>query len=328
MKSLKRRPEEVKAMKIDFDRTVQLLFENDNFVVLTHANPDGDTLGGSFALLAALKSLGKNARVECGEELPEKYRFLEFDGDDETGENSFVVSVDVADTALLPKIVREKYGSGVDLSIDHHGTNRLFAKETYLEGDSASVCEVVFLLIKALGVSIDEPIATRLYTGCSTDTGCFRYSNVTPRTHRIAAELIECGARHAEVNVRMFETKKPGYLKLQSLCLSGMELYFGGKVSVFRITRRMLSECSCGDEDCDALVALSRQIEGVLVGVTFKEKGDGSLKVSLRTHEGVDASKVCSAFGGGGHIRAAGCQFECGFEEAKDQVLCELKKYV
>lgn len=313
-------------MKIDFDRAVQLLSENDDFIILTHANPDGDTLGGGFALLAALRSLGKKAKVVCGEALPEKYRFLEYPGDEI--ENGFVVSVDVADVQLLPLNVREKYADRIDLAIDHHATNRLFAKETYLEGDSASVCEVVFLLVKALGAEIGEEIATRLYTGCSTDTGCFRYSNVTPRTHRIAAELIERGARHSEVNVRMFETKKPGFLKLQSLCLSGMELHFGGKVSVFRITRAMLSECSCGDEDCDALVALSRQIEGVLVGVTFKEKADGSLKVSLRTHEGVDASQVCSAFGGGGHVRAAGCQFTCPFEEAKAQVLEELKKYI
>lgn len=313
-------------MKIDFDRAVQLLSENDDFIILTHANPDGDTLGGGFSLLAALRSLGKRAKVVCGEALPEKYRFLEYPGDEI--ENGFVVSVDVADVQLLPLNVREKYADRIDLAIDHHATNRLFAKETYLEGDSASVCEVVFLLVKALGAEIGEEIATRLYTGCSTDTGCFRYSNVTPRTHRIAAELIERGARHSEVNVRMFETKKPGFLKLQSLCLSGMELHFGGKVSVFRITRAMLFECSCGDEDCDALVALSRQIEGVLVGVTFKEKADGSLKVSLRTHEGVDASQVCSAFGGGGHVRAAGCQFTCQFEEAKAQVLEELKKYI
>ena len=313
-------------MKIDFDCAVSLLRENNNFIILTHANPDGDTLGGGFALLAALRALGKKARVDCGETVPEKYRFLTLLGDDV--QSGFVVSVDVADVKLLNDSVREKYADKIDLAIDHHSTNRLFAEKTYLEGNSASVCEVVFLLIKALGVKIDEEIATRLYTGCSTDTGCFRYSNVTPRTHRIAAELIECGARHADVNVRMFETKKPGFLKLQSLCLSGMELHFSGKVSVLSVTRKMLSECSCGDEDCDAIVALSRQIEGVLVGVTFKEKADGTLKVSLRTHEGVDAAAVCSAFGGGGHVRAAGCQFECSLEKAKRQVLEELKKYI
>lgn len=314
-------------MKIDFDRAVALLREKDNFVILTHANADGDTLGGGFALLSALRKSGKRAKLINNDPIAEKYRFLESESDEFQNEG-FVVSVDVADKALLGKEVEKAFGEKIDLAIDHHATNRLFAKETYVEGDSASACEIVFLLINALKVEIDSEIATRLYTGCSTDTGCFRYSNVTARTHKIAAALIELGARHAEVNERMFETKKPGFLKLQSLCLSSLELFFGGKVSVFFITQKMLSDCSCGEEDCDAIVSLSRQIEGVEVGVTFKEKKDKTLKVSLRTREPVDAAMVCSAFGGGGHVRAAGCQFDCPFEEAKQKVLEELKKYI
>lgn len=314
-------------MKIDLTRAVSLLKENDNFLILTHANADGDTLGGGFALLLALRSLGKKAKLINNDPIPEKYRFLIAESDDVPEESGFVVSVDVADKVLLGKETNEKFGNKVSLAIDHHLTNKLFAKETYLEGNSASVCEILYLIIKELGVGIDAEIATRLYTGCSTDTGCFRYSNVTPRTHRIAAELIELGARHGEVNVRMFETKKPGFLKLQSLCLASLELYFAGKVSVIVVTQKMLSDCSCGEEDCDAIVALSRQIEGVRAGITFKEKKDGSFKVSVRTHEGLDAAAFCGAFGGGGHARAAGCQFECSLEEAKKAVLDEMKKY-
>ena len=313
-------------MKIDFLRAVSLLRENDNFIILTHASADGDTLGGGFALLSALQSLGKKAKLLNNDPIPEKYRFLVCESDD-IGDDGFVVSVDVADRVLLGKDIDAKFGGNVSLAIDHHSTNKLFAKETYVEGDSASACEIIYLIIKALGVKIDEEIATRLYTGCSTDTGCFRYTNVTPRTHRIAAELIELGAKHGEVNVRMFETKKPGFLKLQSLCLSSLELHFGGRVSVIVVTQKMLSDCTCGEEDCDAIVALSRQIEGVCAGVTFKEKKDGSYKVSVRTHEGLDAAVFCSAFGGGGHARAAGCQFDCPLEEAKEKVLDEMKKY-
>lgn len=312
-------------MKIDFERAVTLLRSNDNFIILTHANPDGDTLGGGFALLSALRKLGKRARLVNNDPIPEKYRFLVCPGDE--FENGFVVSVDVADTVLLGKDVQKSFGEKVDLAIDHHSTNRLFAKESYVEGDSASVCEVVFLLLKALGAEIDPFIATCLYTGCSTDTGCFRYTNVTPRTHRIAAELIELGAKHGEVNVRMFETKKPGFLKLQGLCIAALEMYFAGKVCVITITQKMLADCGCGEEDCDAIVALSRQIEGVQAGVTFKEKKDGTFKVSVRTHEGLDAAKFCAAFGGGGHARAAGCQFECMLDEAKRRVIREMKKY-
>lgn len=313
-------------MKIDFSRAVSLLKENDNFIILTHASADGDTLGGGFALLMALRSLGKKAKLINNDPIAEKYRFLIAESDD-IGDDGFVVSVDVADKVLLGKETDEKFGDRVSLAIDHHSTNKLFAKETYVEGSSASACEIVYLIIETLGAKIDEEIATRLYTGCSTDTGCFRYSNVTPRTHRIAADLIELGARHGEVNVRMFETKKPGFLKLQSLCLASLELCFDGKVSVITVTQKMLSDCSCGEEDCDAIVALSRQIEGVQAGITFKEKNDGSFKVSVRTHESLDAAVFCSAFGGGGHARAAGCQFDCPLEKAKKAVLDEMKKY-
>ncbi len=324
MKSLTEQKEEV-TMIIDFSRAVSLLHDNDNFIILTHANPDGDTLGAGFALLCALRKLGKKARLVSNDPIPEKYRFLVSEGDD--FEDGFVLSVDVADAVLLGKDVQSRYGAEVSLAIDHHSTNRLFAKESYVEGESASVCEVVYLLIKALGVEIDSSIATRLYTGCSTDTGCFRYTNVTPRTHRIAAELIEHGARHGEVNVRMFETKKPGFLKLQGLCISSLEMYFAGRVCVITVTQKMLRDCGCGEEDCDAIVALSRQIEGVQAGITFKEKKDGTYKVSVRTHESLDAAQFCSAFGGGGHARAAGCQFDCMLDEAKRRVIHEMEKY-
>lgn len=312
-------------MKIDFSRAVSLLKENDNFIILTHANPDGDTLGAGYALLCALRKLGKRARLVNNDPIPEKYRFLASEGDD--FEDGFVLSVDVASAVLLGKDVQEKYGGRVLLSIDHHLANRLFAKESYVESESASACEIVYLLIKALDVEVDKRIATCLYTGCSTDTGCFRYTNVTPRTHRIAAELIECGANHGEVNRRMFETKKPGFLRLQSLCISALEMYFGGKVCVITITQKMLFDCGCGEEDCDAIVALSRQIEGVEAGITFKEKKDGTYKVSVRTHEGLDAAEFCSAFGGGGHARAAGCQFDCTLEEAKKLVIAKMEEY-
>ncbi len=313
-------------MKIDFSRAVSLLKDNDNFIILTHTNPDGDTLGAGFALLSALRKLGKRAKLLNNDIIPEKYRFLVSDGDD--FENGFVVSIDVADTVLLGKEIQGKYADRIDLAIDHHSTNRLFAKESYVEGESASVCEVVYLIIKALGAEIDSFIATCLYTGCSTDTGCFRYTNVTPRTHRIAAELIEHGARHGDVNVRMFETQTRGFLKLQSLCIASLEMHFSGKVCVITVTQKMLHDCGCGDEDCDAIVALSRRIEGVQAGITFKEKKDGSYKVSVRTHEELDAAAFCSIFGGGGHERAAGCQFECPLEEAKRQVLAEMEKFL
>ena len=296
-------------MKIDFEKTVQLLRDCEDVLILTHANPDGDTLGSGFALMQALRQMGKRVKLHNNASIPERYAFLSIGCENDVFEERFIISVDVADAKLLGEETEARYADSVDLSIDHHATNRLYAKATYVEGNSASVGEVVYLLLRALNCRITKPMADCLYTACATDTGCFCYSNVTARTHRIAAALIEAGADHAQINIRMFETKKPGFLQLQQQCLSGMGLFENGAICVFTITRAMLDATGCKDEEIDALVALTRQIEGVRIGVTLKEKEDGSFKVSVRTCESIDAAAICAVFGGGGHARAAGCTF-------------------
>lgn len=314
-------------MPIDFEEAVRELKKSENVLVLTHANPDGDTLGSGFALVRILRQLGKKARLINNDEIPRKFSYLYEDLEEEDFREETVIGVDIADRSLLGKETEEKYGDRVNLVIDHHGTNRMFAEKTYVESDSASCCEILFLLAKALDVTIDKKIADCLYTGCSTDTGCFRYSNVTERTHEIAAELIRLGADHAAINVKMFETKSFSFIKLQAMALEKLELHFDGKVSFLTVTRKMLEETGARDDEIDALVALSRQIEGVQVGVTFKEKPDGVFKASVRTHEGISAAEICSAFSGGGHERAAGCSFGVPIEEAKKEMKSELEKY-
>lgn len=315
-------------MMIDFDAAVKRLAAAEDVLILTHASPDGDTLGGGFALLRVLHQLGKKARLINNDRIPDKYSYLCPEIRQPNFREKFIVSVDVADKALLGARVGGIYGGRVDLSIDHHENCRPFAKETYVEGGSASVCEVVYLLAKALGARIDSGIADCIYTGCSTDTGCFRYSNVTKRTHEIAAELIEYGAAHAQINVKMFETKSLAFIRLQTLALEQLEMHFDKKVSVLAVTREMLEKSGAEEHEEDAIVALARQIEGVRVGVTFKEKENGVFKASVRTHEGIDAAKICAAFSGGGHARAAGCSFECTLAEAKRLMLAEIEKHI
>jgi len=307
-------------MKIDFKTAMHRLMQAEDVLILTHANPDGDTLGSAFALALALRGQGKRVKVLCADGVPERYAFLAIPPEEDFAER-YIITVDVADRKLLGKTVEESYGDRVDLAIDHHGTTRLFAKESYVEPDSASACEIVYLLLLSMNVAITKEIADRLYAGVSTDTGCFCYSNVTARTFRIAADLLERGADVAGINVRMFETKKPGFLQLEQQVLQGMQLYENGRISLLTITRAMLSGTGCRDEEIDPIVALSRQIEGVRIGITLKERPDGSWKVSVRTHEGVDASQLCAQFGGGGHKRAAGCQFECSRDAAAQQML-------
>lgn len=313
---------------IDFHTALHRLQACEDVLILTHMNPDGDTLGSGYALFWGLQLLGKRVKLLNNDPLPEKYRFLSHGLENGSFKEQYIISVDVADKTLLGAALEESYGDRVDLSLDHHGANRLFAKETYVESDSASAGEIVYLLLLSLGVPFNKEMAGCLYTAVSTDTGCFRYSNVTARTHRIAADLIERGADHTWIDVQMFETKEMGFLRLQQKCLEALELYFDGRVSVLNITRALLNETGCKDEDCDDIVALSRQIAGVRIGVTFKERKDGGLKVSVRTHEGIDASQICARFGGGGHKRAAGCQFSCSKDEALKQMLPALEEAV
>lgn len=309
-------------MRIEFSQAVNEIRNAENILILTHVNPDGDTLGSGFALLRALRKMGKRARLINGDKINSKYDYLSEGLTEDDFEEEYVVSVDVAERKLLGDSLNEKYGDRVDLSIDHHGVARLFAKKTYCEPDSASCCEIIYLLIKALGVETDSDIATCIYTGCSTDTGCFKYSNVTVRTHLIAAELIAAGADHSRINVRMFDTKSMNNIMLEKMCLSSLEFFAEGRIAVISVTQKMFEESSTDKSALDAIKPITRQIEGVKAGVTLREEKDGVISVSVRTDEDVDAAKICARFDGGGHIRAAGCEIHGkSIEEAKKDVV-------
>ena len=308
-------------MRIELDEAVNELKNADGILILCHRNPDGDTLGSGFALLRALKAMGKRARLACDDNIAPKYSYLYEGVENEGNFEDFIVSVDVAERKLLGDSFNEAYGDRVDLALDHHGTSRLFAKKTYCEPDSASACEILYSVIVGLGAEITADIASCLYTGVSTDTGCFRYSNVTPRTHRIAAELIEKGADHAGINVKMFETKSMNNIMLERMCLESLECYGEGRVAVITVTKAMLEKCNTDKSALDAIKPITRQIEGVEIGITVKEEKDGKTGISVRTGESYDASQICAHFGGGGHERAAGCEMKATPEEAKNRVV-------
>lgn len=307
-------------MLTDFSTAVSMLKSADKILILTHRNPDGDTLGSGFALLRALRQLGKRAKLLNADTINEKYAHLYKGLSEDAFEEEFIVSVDVAERKLLGSLTDE-YADKVDLSIDHHGTGKLFAKKTYCEPESASACEVIYAVIKALGAEIDKGIADCIYTGCSTDTGCFKYSNVTPRTHRIAAELIEYGADHSRINEKMFDTKSMNSIMLERMCYESLEVFGDGKVAVITVTKDMLKESGTDKSALDAIKPITRQIEGVEIGLTVKEEDNGASGISIRTSENYDASAICAHFGGGGHIRAGGCEIKDTAENAKAKVI-------
>ena len=316
-------------MRISLKEAAQKLLENDNIVILSHEHPDGDTLGCAFALKIALNRLGKNVKVKCSDIPSKKYSYMFKDlKNDEFDDEKYIVSVDVADERLLGDELRKEYGGRLDLSIDHHASNKIECGCVYVDANSAAACEIVFELIKEMGVTVDKKIADCLYTGLCTDTGCFRYQNTTARTLRMAAELVELGADGYFINTVMFETKSRTYMRLETLVMDTMQLCFDDRCCVVYITQEMYEKSGSNENETDPIAAKTRQIEGVLVGVTLREKADGSFKVSVRTNADLDASEICACLGGGGHPKAGGCQVEGPLQDAKQKVLDTVKKFL
>lgn len=309
---------------ISVNECAELLQEYDNYLILTHRNPDGDTLGSAFALHRALSNLGKNSMVRCVDDIPAKYSFLWKNTDNGNIEFDKIIAVDIADRKLLGDSFNRLYGGDVFICIDHHMSHREYAENLLLE-DRAATAEVIYELVNAMGVEIDSGIADCIYTGIATDTGCFTFSNTEPSTHRIAAEMMEKGADFALINRLMFETHTMSYIKLEQMALSTIETYFNGKCALMTVTQKMFEESGSNEGECDGIASLPRKIEGVMIGVTVRERVDGTYKVSLRTVAPYDAAKICARLGGGGHSRAAGCDFDCSLDEVKAILLEHIK---
>lgn len=304
-------------MKIDVKQCAAILSEKDNILILTHAHPDGDTLGCGFALCRALMKMGKICAVINADKIPEKYSYLYEDIAPIRFKSDFVVAVDVATPNLLGELDGKYH---IDLCIDHHSSNTEYADNWLLE-DVPAACQLMFEIIKELGVDIDKKIAQCLYTGLTTDTGCFRYDSTTAATYRAAAELIELGADNGRINRIMFETKSKTYARLERLALESMRFYENERVAIITVTQDMYKLTGSNEQETEALAPLTRQIEGVEVGITIREKSDATCKASIRTFETVNAAKLAKEFGGGGHAQAAACRFDCDVKEARRRLV-------
>lgn len=295
-------------MRIDAKAAAAFLKENDDYLILMHASPDGDTLGSGSALCIALQRLGKRAKAVCPEEIPHRFDYLFKAVEQPEFEHKNVVCVDIADTKLLAEM--KKVGDTAELAIDHHSSHKNYAKRDFVEPESAACCELIYAVIKELGVAIDKDIASCLYTGIATDTGCFKFSNVTPRTHEIAAEMIANGADFGAINYAMFVVKTQGRIKLEQETLKNMQFFADGKIAVITAPLSLINSIPDIDtDDIGALANIPREIAGVEIGICVKEKKAGVFKASLRTSDNFDAAEIARRFGGGGHARASGCSF-------------------
>ncbi|MBQ4082252.1 MAG: bifunctional oligoribonuclease/PAP phosphatase NrnA [Clostridia bacterium] len=291
---------------ISLEQTAKSLLEHDNILLIAHVFPDGDTLGSCLGLCHALQDLGKHVRMTCFHTIPSTFDYL-FEGlDQEDFEEQYIVTVDVADLGLIG-VGEEKYGHMIDLCIDHHATNRIAIENKYVRPSAAACAEIIFDLIGLLNTPITPVIAACLYTGISTDTGCFRFSNVTGYTHYVASQLMKLDYDFETINRILFEERSRARIELEAALFGSMRYYYQDRCAVAVISQELLQKTGATEADLDGITGLPRTIRGVLVGVTLRECEDGKYKVSVRTHEPYDAAAICAQFGGGGHVRAAGC---------------------
>lgn len=298
-----------------------MLLAADNILLLAHQYPDGDTLGSCFGLCHALQTLGKTVRVHCNDVVPERYEYMLEGLEQPDFMPAFICAVDVADKKLLGVETEELYGDRIDLCIDHHGTNTSYAAYTCVDAGCAAAAMLVFRIVRLLGVPLSPEIAQCLYTGMATDTGCFKYSNTSALVHRMAADCIDAGIPYDMINRSNFDIKSRARIELERMALEQMSFCYDGRVAVMVITNEMVKKSGAGDNDLEGLPPIPRQIEGVWVGITLRQKENGNFKISVRTGTHADAAVICALLGGGGHNRAAGCAVDGTLEEAKHAIL-------
>jgi len=308
---------------------VKLFFlENDDFCIVCHAGPDGDTIGSSYGMYYALKKIGKRAKVICADPIPQKFDYLLTNYVDEVLNSPTIVTMDTADIVLLGDLKEEIKASGVDLNIDHHIMNVPFAKKMYLNTKSSSNCENVLEVILEMEISLDKNIANALYTGIITDTGCFKYENVNSDTHRHASILIDAGADYDYISFIHFDQITREYIELEQIVMGSIEYYFNDICCMMSIDNRTIEKTGAKTTDVDILTAKSKSIKGIDVSVIIKQKTDLFYKVSFRTSKKYEANKIAGHFGGGGHIRAAGCAIDGSLEDVKNKILNVLNGYI
>lgn len=279
---------------------------HDNYCILTHRRPDGDTIGSAVALCLGLRKIGKKANILKNPETTERYLpLVEGLTIDEPGDGDLLVAVDVAEDGMLPKAF-SYLRSSVDLRIDHHGTGREFAPRSLVDSESASCAEIIFdLLADELEVELDEKIAEALYVGVSTDTGCFRFANTNVHSFDVAAECAAAGANIFGWNQVLFETNSLEKLRLQGWIAENTKLFAGGKMAICALPKSVEERIGINEDDMANLSSFVRSIEGVCIAGLIRENETGC-KISVRAVPGWDAAAVCAQFEGGGHAGAAG----------------------
>ena len=314
----------------------RFILESKKIGITYHVSPDGDAVGSVLALFNALKSLNKDCYIISKDTLSENLKFLK--GSDEiTGEITEPVDetdiVVVLDCGNLERVSANlKEFTGTIVNIDHHLSNDKYGDVNYIDSNAAATAEIVFELLNLMGISFEKEnsvikdIGTCMYTSIVTDTGAYRHSNVTERTHKISAILKKIGVDNTFIYQSLFDNKDFSRIKLIGKALSNMQLILNGKVALLEIDKNFTADLGIDIGDTSDIISYGLQIKGVEVTLLLKEVEDG-VKASLRAKSYVDVRKIAEVFGGGGHVRASGIKIKnMSMEEAKYEILNEIQK--
>lgn len=293
---------------------ISLLKERERIIIISHVRPDGDTLACAYALGSILTNMGKKVLYISSDRVSERLKFLckepmllpdEIPSDFKA---DLIVSVDVASVSMLGNC-KDIIKMAESVKIDHHVGDNCFADHNYTEPKSASCSGIIYGIANELtDNNMPFEVCELLYAGISFDTGCFKHSNVTHSTHEKAAYLVSRGVDTSDINAKLFGNKTKKEISALKLAYNSLEFFEDGKVAIVCITNEMKNKYDLNDDDVSDLAQIPIEIEGVLLGITLKEKGDaaGNFKVSMRSKPGVDAGNICRKLGGGGHVCAAG----------------------
>ena len=302
------------------------LRSHNNLLLLTHARPDGDTVGSAYALCLGLRAFGKTAGLLWNPAVGSLFApYMEETRADFPLDDATVITVDVADGALLfPEA--EAYKERISLVIDHHKANRVEGPLKAIDEEAAATCELISEILSLLPVELDAKMAEGLYMGLMTDTGCFRFSNVRQKTQLYASDAIAAGADAFTLARRHFIKKSRAKMALESAVFSKVRAYADGKILLLSLPRVLAESIGAREEDVNGLASMTTAAEGCEIGIFCREMADGAIKASVRTDLYADAAKLCSVFGGGGHAKAAGCTLHLPLEEACELLVKEAEK--
>ena len=287
------------------------------FVVTSHARPDGDAIGSSMAMAYALRHLGKEVRVVSRDPAPPQFEtcpgvddIIVTDRVDDPGDAVIVMECGDLSRPDIGGLER-----GYVINIDHHPGNTMYGALNWFDVSAAACGEMVFDVIRALGVPLTREIATHVYVTVLTDTGGFHYSNITSRTFAICRACTEAGVDPAAIAQAVYDSNRIGRLKIFRAVLNGMHLDATERIATLAVTKQMAADCGATYDDTEGLVNFPLSAKDVVAVVFFKENGTDDWRVSLRSKGAIDVNVVANEFGGGGHKNASGCSVRGTFEQ-------------